>query len=73
MEVIRELAKSRTVLLISHRLANVISSDRIYMMVKGRIVESGTHEELMKQGGSYRTLYESQQRLENYSKERRGA
>ena len=66
MEVIRELAKTRTVLLISHRLANVVTSDCIYMMVQGEIQEAGTHQELMQKDGSYQKLFESQQKLENY-------
>lgn len=68
MEVIRELAKTRTVLLISHRLANVVTSDCIYMMVQGEIREAGTHQELMQKDGSYQKLFESQQKLENYRK-----
>ena len=68
MKVIHELAKTRTVLLISHRLANVTGSDKIFMMENGRIVQEGTHRELMEEGGSYRRLYESQQSLENYGK-----
>ncbi len=70
MEVIRDLAKTRTVLLISHRLANVVTSGCIYMMVKGEISESGTHEELMQRNGDYRKLFDSQQQLENYSRSR---
>ncbi len=66
MEVIRELAKTRTVLLISHRLANVVTSNCIYMMVQGEIREAGTHQELMQKDGSYQKLFESQQKLENY-------
>lgn len=66
MEVIRELAKTHTVLLISHRLANVVTSDCIYMMVQGEIREAGTHQELMQKDGSYQKLFESQQKLENY-------
>ena len=66
MEVIRELAKTRTVLLISHRLANVVTSDCIYMMVQGEIRGAGTHQELMQKDGSYQKLFESQQKLENY-------
>ena len=66
MEVIRELAKTSTVLLISHRLANVVTSDCIYMMVQGEIREAGTHQELMQKDGSYQKLFESQQKLENY-------
>lgn len=66
MNVIHEMAQTRTILLISHRLANVTDSDKIYMLKDGAIAESGTHEELMKLDGSYRHLYESQMALENY-------
>ena len=69
MEVIRELAKTKTVLLISHRLANVVDSDCIFMLEKGRIAEAGTHGELMRLKGSYYELYESQRKLEAYTKE----
>lgn len=68
MEVIRELAKTRTVLLISHRLSNVAASDRIYLLDQGEIREAGTHEELMKQKGAYCRLYETQKNLEMYGK-----
>lgn len=68
MDVIHELAKKRTVLLISHRLANVVKSDRIYFLKDGKIKESGKHEELMQKNGAYRHLYESQMALENYGK-----
>lgn len=69
MGVIHELARTKTVLLISHRLANVVKSDCIYLLKEGKIAESGTHEELMKQGGAYRRLYDSQMRLEHFGKE----
>lgn len=69
MNVIHELAKTKTVLLISHRLANVVKSDMIYFLQDGSIKESVTHEELMKQNGAYQHLYESQMALENYGKE----
>ena len=68
MDVIHELAKKRTVLLISHRLANVVKSDRIYFLEDGKIKESGKHEELMQKNGAYRYLYKSQMALENYGK-----
>ena len=68
MEVIHELAKTNTVLLISHRLANVVGSDRIYFLKEGKIRESGRHEELMQKKGEYCNLYESQMALENYGK-----
>ena len=66
MNVIHELAKTKTVLLISHRLANVVKSDKIYFLKDGEIKESGKHEELMSQNGAYSHLYESQMALENY-------
>ena len=66
MAQIHSLAKSRTVILISHRLANVEGADRIYMMDGGRIAESGTHRELMELGGSYSRLYSAQQELERF-------
>ena len=66
MEVIRGLVKTKTILLISHRLANVVESDRIYMLEKGHVVQSGTHKELMESGGAYADLYRYQRDLEYY-------
>ena len=66
MQVIHELAKTKTVLLISHRLANVVSADQICYLENGEILEAGTHEELMSQKGAYWKLYESQRELEEY-------
>ena len=69
MKVIHELAETRTVLLISHRLANVTGSDMIYFLSDGKIKEQGNHEELMKMKGEYHHLYNSQKELEEYGKE----
>ena len=69
MNVVHELAKTKTVLLISHRLANVVKSDQIYFLKDGEIKECGRHEELMQANGAYKHLYESQMELENYGKE----
>ena len=69
MDVIHQLARTKTVLLISHRLANVVNSDQIYFLKNGEIKESGKHEELMQLNGEYRHLYDSQMALENYGKE----
>lgn len=69
MDVIHELAKIKTVLLISHRLANVVESDQIYFLKNGKIQEHGKHEELMQKDGEYRHLYESQMALENYRRQ----
>ena len=66
MQVIHELAKTKTVLLISHRLANVVSADQICYLENGEILEAGTHEELVAQKGAYWKLYESQRELEEY-------
>ncbi len=69
MNVIHELAKTKTILLISHRLANVVDSDCIYFLKDGEIKESGKHDELMAINGEYHHLYTSQMKLENYGKE----
>ncbi len=69
MALIHELAKTKTVILISHRLANVVNSDRIYVMDGGKVTETGTHEELLNNNNHYAQLWNAQQRLENYGKE----
>ena len=69
MSVIRELAKTKSVLLISHRLANVVNSDDIYMLKDGVIVESGTHDELTANKKAYADMYENQMKLEKYKEE----
>ncbi len=66
MDVIRGLARTKTVLLISHRLANVVESDCIYMMKDGMIREQGDHHQLLELDGDYARLYKSQMNLENY-------
>ena len=73
MQVIRGISQTKTVLLISHRLANVVDSDCIYMMKNGRVCEQGTHQELMALDGTYADLYKSQIELENYSNPQRKA
>ena len=68
MNVIHELSKNKTVILISHRLANVVDSDKIFMLKNGSIVESGLHFELMNNKGAYEKLFTEQMNLENFSK-----
>jgi len=68
MEQIYSLAEQRTVILISHRLANVVRAGNIYVMESGLAVENGSHEELLKEGGAYKRLWTAQQGLENYTR-----
>ena len=69
MAEIHALAGRKTVLLISHRLANVTDSNEIYVLEHGNVVQHGTHSALLQHGGAYRTLWIAQQQLEQYGKE----
>ena len=68
MTQIYALAKTKTVILISHRLANVAGADNIYVLDQGNIVEEGNHKALLLQHGVYAKLWNAQQELENYTK-----
>jgi ATP-binding cassette, subfamily B, bacterial len=61
-ERMRELLEGRSVVLISHRFSSVRSADRIYVLHEGRVVEQGSHEELMERGGLYAELFSLQAR-----------
>lgn len=69
MTVIQNMAKIKTVILISHRLENVVGSDKILLLDKGKIEESGTHSELMSLNKKYKLMYSTQAELEKYAKE----
>lgn len=69
MREIHALAGVKTVILISHRLANVVSADNIYVMEGGNVAESGAHGQLLAGRGVYARLWTAQSELENYAKE----
>ncbi|HVL67065.1 MAG TPA: ABC transporter ATP-binding protein [Vicinamibacterales bacterium] len=62
---LRSLRRGRTTFVIAHRLSTIRSADQILVLEDGRIVERGTHAELMALGGRYRTLHDRQYRLES--------
>ena len=68
MREIHRLAQTKTVILISHRLANVMNADNLYVMEKGRVIESGTHKDLLAKNGAYAALWNTQHELEEYTK-----
>ncbi len=65
MNIIKELAKRKTIILISHRLLNVVNSDMIYLLKDGKLSESGTHTQLLSNKSYYSELWNTQQNLEN--------
>lgn len=69
MREVYRLAETKMVILISHRLANVVSSSNIYVMEQGCVVESGTHQDLAGRDGVYAKLWNTQYALETFGKE----
>lgn len=69
LEQIYQLAKTKTVIFITHRLANVSRADNIYVIKSGRVFETGGHDKLLLQNGAYKNLWQAQYELENYKKE----
>lgn len=65
---IKKLAKAKTVIMITHRLMNVVDADRIYCMENGKVSGAGTHEELLLNDSAYRNLWNTQKELEEYGK-----
>lgn len=66
MAQIQELAKTKTVIMISHRLANVVAADEIYVLADASVAEHGTHEELLAKQGVYAKMYQAQMELERF-------
>ncbi len=54
------MAKNKTAIFITHRLASTMITDKIYVIAEGKVQESGTHEELMQAGGLYAQMFEAQ-------------
>lgn len=69
MAVIHNMAKNKTIILISHRLKNVKPSDKIILLDEEKIEEEGTHKTLIKQDKKYKFMYMTQAELEKYAKE----
>ncbi|MBQ7429172.1 MAG: ABC transporter ATP-binding protein/permease [Butyrivibrio sp.] len=69
LEEIRRLAKTKTVIVITHRLANVMDADRIYCLESGHIAGAGTHKELLDSCDVYKNLWTTQRELEEFGKE----
>ena len=65
MRVIYDMPEDKSILLISHRLGNVVNADSIYVLKNSLIEESGTHKELIEKDGIYKKLFEKQRKLEN--------
>ena len=68
MEIIQKLAKKKAVLIISHKLINLVNSDRIYFLEDGKIQKSGTHADLYENSKSYKDIFDKQEELCSYAK-----
>ncbi len=66
LQLLYKLSKEKCVLLISHRLANSMDADRIFVLDKGSLVQEGSHQDLLASGGLYRQLWQAQMDLEQY-------
>jgi len=60
---LEEIMRDRTSLVIAHRLSTILAADKILVMDKGKLVQQGTHQELITQDGLYQTLYETQYKI----------
>lgn len=69
MAAVHRLAETKTVLLISHRLANVVAANQIYVLKDGKVIAQGVHEALCEENGHYQKLFQQQSALEQFGKE----
>ena len=69
LDTVRDMVGQKTILFISHRLANLVGTDRIYCMERGEVTEQGSHEELLQKNGTYAKLWQTQYQLEHFTKE----
>lgn len=66
LQVIQEMTKTKTILMITHRLSTITQADHIYVLKDGNCIENGIHKDLMKQQGMYASMYTKQQELEQF-------
>ncbi|TID21056.1 ABC transporter ATP-binding protein [Avibacterium paragallinarum] len=68
LQLIQRLKAEKTIIMISHRLANAINADQIYVLQQGELIEQGTHRQLMAKQGAYSRMFNQQKQLEAVSK-----
>ena len=68
LQLIQELKQSKTIVMISHRLANAVNADQIYVLNQGNLAEQGSHQELIQQQGLYKEMFNQQHSLEQIRK-----